>query len=142
MGETPEGGSVGGVKVIRDAGATVEMDYEAWLNMFELYGRILEEVERLLLEGRGFRVTVSENRAWIEPLEPGRERVKVTLHPASLTVEGFLRPEHAGLLHHLIDLAKCARVGFHAAAAFLPHLDHYFLGSGVSFSAEIVFTEY
>jgi hypothetical protein len=133
---------VGRVKVIRDAGATVEMDYEAWLGMFEFYGRILEEVERLLLEGRGFRVTVSENRAWIEPLEPGREYVKVQLHPASLTVEGFLRPEHAGLLHHLLDLAKCARVGFHAAAAFLPHLDHYFLGSGVSFTAEIAFTEY
>jgi hypothetical protein len=133
---------VGAVKVIRDAGVTVEMDYEAWFNMFELYGRILEELERLLLEGKGFRLTVSENRAWIEPLEPEREHVKVQLHPASLTVEGFLRPEHVGLLHHLIDLAKCARVGFHAAAAFLPHLDHYFLGSGVSFSAEIVFTEY
>jgi hypothetical protein len=130
------------VKVLRDAGVAVEMDYAAWLNMFEFYGRILEELERLVLEGKGFRVTVSENRARIEPLEPGREFVKVALHPASLTVEGFLRPEHAGLLHPLVDLAKCARVGFHAAAAFLPHLDHYFLGSGVSFAAEIVFTEY
>jgi hypothetical protein len=133
---------VGRVKVLRDAKVVVEMDYGAWLNMFEFYGRILEEVERLLLEGRGFRVTVSENTAWIEPLEAEREHVKVQLHPASLTVEGFLKPEHAGLLHHLIDLAKCARVGFHAAAAFLPLLDHYFLGSGVSFAAEIVFTEY
>jgi len=130
------------VKVFRDANVTVEMDYEAWLNTFELYDRILEEVEKLLLEGKGFRLTVSENRAWIEPLEPGREHVRVVLHPASLTMEGFLRTEHAGLLHHLLDLAKCARVGFHAAAAFLPHLDHYFLGSGVSFAAEIVFTEY
>jgi hypothetical protein len=130
------------VKVLRDARVAVEMDYEAWLNMFEFYGRILEELERLVLEGRGFRVTVSENRAWIEPLEAEREYVKVVLHPASLTVEGFLRPERAGLLHPLVDLAKCARVGFHAAAAFLPHLDHHFLGSGVSFAAEIVFTEY
>ena len=71
-------------------------------------------------------------------LNETRERIE----RASPTVEGFLRPERAGLLHHLIDLAKCARVGFHAAAAFLPLLDHYFLGSGVSFTAEIVFTEY
>jgi hypothetical protein len=130
------------VKVFRDAEVAVEMDYTAWLNMFEFYDKILEELEKLLLDGKGFRLTISENRAWIEPLEPERELVKVTLHPASLTVEGFLKREHAGLLHHLLDLAKCARVGFHAAAAFLPHLDHYFLDSGVSFTAEIVFTEY
>jgi len=130
------------VKVFRDANVTVEMDYEAWFNTFEFHDRILEEVEKLLLDGKGFRLTVSENKAWIEPLEAEREYVKVTLHPASLTVEGFLKSEHAGLLHRLLDLAKCARVGFHAAAAFLPHLDHYFLDSGVSFTAEIVFTEY
>jgi hypothetical protein len=130
------------VKVFRDANVAVEMDYEAWLNTFEFHDRILEEVEKLLLDGKGFRLTISENKAWIEPLEPEREFVKVQLHPASLTVEGFLRSEHVGLLHHLLDLAKCARVGFHAAAAFLPHLDHYFLDSGVSFTAEIVFTEY
>jgi len=131
------------VKVIRDANVVVEMDYEAWLNAFEFHDRILEEVEKLLLDGKGFRLTVSENRAWIEPLEAEREYVKVRLHPASLTVEGFLRPERAGLLRPLVDLAKLAEwVGFHAAAVFLPHLDRYFLGSGVSFSAEIVFTEY
>jgi hypothetical protein len=134
---------MGGVKVERGSVVAVEADYEAWLRMFELYDRILEEVERLVREGRGFRVTVVENRAWVEPLEAAeREHVRVTLHPASLTVEGFLRPERAGLLRPLTDLAKCARVGFHAAAAYLPHLDHHFLGSGVSFAAEIVFTEY
>ena len=133
---------MGGVKVERGSVVAVEADYEAWLRAFELYDRILEEVERLVLEGRGFRVTVSENRAWVEPLEPGRERVRVQLHPASLTVEGFLRPERAGLLRPLLDLAKCARVGLHAAAALLPLLDHHFLGSGVSFAAEVAFTEY
>ena len=133
---------MGGVKVERGPVVAVEADYEAWLRMFELYDRILEEVERLVLEGKGFRVTILENRAWVEPLEVGREHVRVLLHPASLTVEGFLKPEHAGLLRPLLDLARCARVGLHAAAAFLPHLDRHFLGSGVSFAAEVVFTEY
>jgi len=122
----------------------VTMNPEARLNVSLFYERIWDELHSLLLRDRGFNLSVVEDKAWIHPFDPmeSREYVKIKLYPTSLMIEGFIEVNHIVLLYPLLDLIKCMDIGFHVAASYLPHIEHYFHKRGVSLSAEIVFTDY